>query len=63
MTHYCPYLRRDKRDRITCEGGTAVFPDFVAKAMYVQSNCASSEGWKTCPKAIMLNSFYERTTP
>lgn len=60
MTHYCPYLRRDKRDRITCEGGTALFPDVTARTMFLKSNCASSEGWQMCPKARMLSAYYER---
>ncbi len=60
MSGYCPYLHKDKIERITCEGGTTKFPDPDARSSFVYTYCASKSGWKNCPTARMLNEYYDR---
>lgn len=59
-TWICPYWRKDKEKRITCEGGTVKFPDHAARVGFIHRNCAS-DSWPGCPLARMLNDYYERT--
>lgn len=56
----CPYWHKDKGERVTCEAGSVCFPDRAARMDYIRRFCASSDGWKNCQMAKMMDDYYER---
>ena len=57
-TWICPYWHKDKKDRITCEGGTVKFPDYAARMDFIARYCAGAD-WQGCPLARMMNDYYD----
>ena len=68
FAYQCPYFVADytakggKTFAIRCECGSCVIlPDRRSACEHAKTFCASAQGWRDCPTARALESYYERT--
>ena len=68
FAYQCPYFVADytakggKTFAIRCECGSCVIlPDRRSACEHAKTFCASAQGWRNCPTARALESYYERT--
>ncbi len=56
----CPFFKKEKGVKLSCEGGVLKFPDMDAKSEFVISYCSHNYNWRKCPIAHCLENYYFR---
>lgn len=55
----CPFFKWDEKRKVHCEAGVIAMP-LPELHQYMDDYCANHPGWKRCPLAESLGSYYDR---
>ena len=60
MKMECPFFEKERKLKLTCEGGVLKFPDADARSEFLLGYCSHAHAWRKCPIAHCLENYYYR---